>query len=290
MLDYYEDSLNAESLEDKNSLKQRMLAATETVNATLKDLTSSNDETASIFKGYISDIETNIDEYVEAPRGFINSIIKAIRLPSTIEGKIDSKLLSYTNLSNTLNLRSIVETNNATKNNLLIDEMLGSSSNVAVAESINTAIINSSNILRNDKGKSIINVPAATVGFRTRSESLAAAVYLRDSFGSLVDILDVGQVAFENKVLADSYIQAIQNYGDAAEVVTKVIKAALDLSFTLPTERMFTLQTSSTVMNQCYDLYNNVDEETIDYFILTNELNGEEILLLPKGKQIIYYA
>jgi len=137
--------------------------------------------------------------------------------------------------------------------------------------------------------KATITVPDADTGFQTREEVLSAVVYMRDNFTELVNYLDAGMVEFEDELLIDSYIQTVQSYVPVWTVVSTVIKAALDVAFSLPMKRTTILATSSTILDLCWRFYRNIDDATLDYFILTNTLNGNDIIEVPAGREIVYY-
>jgi len=72
-------------------------------------------------------------------------------------------------------------------------------------------------------------------------------------------------------------------------VVSTVIKAGLDLSFSLPIKRSIILPNSRTILDLAFEFYGNVDDITLDYLILTNCLSGNEIIEVPRGKEVVFY-
>jgi len=49
------------------------------------------------------------------------------------------------------------------------------------------------------------------------------------------------------------------------------------------------LSRDRTIIDLVGELYGNIDDE-LDFFINSNNLSGNEILELPKGKEIVYYV
>lgn len=284
----YADQVKTTTIGDENSLEQKMLISTASVSAALTKIASLNDEVFTEFNSIINEIEINVSSYIATPSQFAINIISAIRLVSNVPGSIGTKLQGFSNLISSIS-GAVLNPDQQTKNKMLVDELIGTSAIVAMSESINIALGNSSRVNSSDEGTSI-SVPVAGFGFRTRGEALAAAVFLRDLFYSLINILDAGQLVFLEEILSNMYIQSIDSYGPSAMVVSSTIKATLDLSFSLPAERTLILTEDSTLINLCYDFYGNIDDQTLDYFILTNTLSIAEIKIIPRGRQVIYYA
>ena len=267
------------------AFKQNMLAAAAIVNTLLQPVTSGSEQIAAEFRAHIANIEDNVDVFTVAPEGFADSIVSAIRLVASVPGKVDLKLQSYGVLLDTLSVPAFED-----KNSVLVNEILTTSIVVGISESVNTAFFNTSRIKRDPEGRAVTFIPSPGVGFQTRGEVLDAVVFVRDSFANTVFLLDESQTLSKELTLSDAYIQAVESYGPTASVVTKTILAGLNLSFSLPAQRTLVLETDDTIVNQCFALYGNIDDTTLDFFIFTNLLRGEEILTLPRGKEIVYYA
>jgi len=59
--------------------------------------------------------------------------------------------------------------------------------------------------------------------------------------------------------------------------------------FRLPSQCVKVLDRERNFIELCYELYGNVDEETLSKFFGDNKLMGYDIYLLPKGREIVYY-
>ena len=288
-IDNYVDQVDAEDLSDELALEQEIVLSADKVDTALASITSTDQGIAAEFRGHIDNVINNANEYVQAPFEYATQITSAVRVVAEIPGRIDSQLQGYKNLLNVLDLRDITEAFNQGKNALLIDELLGTSAISAVAESVNQAFNETSTLTRDSKGKAAITVPEVGTGFQSREEVLAAVIYLRDNSNEIINMLDAGQVVFEDSLLSDSYIQSVQSYVPTWEVISTVIKAGLDLSFALPIKRSIILATSRTILDLSYEFYKNVDDITLDYLILTNSLAGNDIIEVPRGKEIVFY-
>ena len=61
------------------------------------------------------------------------------------------------------------------------------------------------------------------------------------------------------------------------------------ISFDLVPERRIVLDRARTIVDLAAELYGTVDSR-LDFLIETNGLTGSEILELPRGSTILYYA
>ncbi len=288
-IDNFGNQVNTEDLADELSFEQEIIVSANVVNDALSSITSTDQDTAAKFRGYIDNVLNNAAAYVQEPFEYATQITSAIRVVSEVPGRISSQLQGVKNMLDVLKLRDVTAATTQFKNGLLIDEMLGTMGIVSASEGVNQAFNETSTISRDSKGKAAITVPAVDTGFQSREEVLAAVVYLRDNSDDLTNQLDAGQIVFEDSLLSDSYIQSVQSYVPTWEVVGTVIKAGLDLSFSLPIKRSIILATSRTILDLAHEFYKNVDDITLDYLILTNCLTGNDIIEVPRGKEIFFY-
>ena len=289
LIDFYVTDVDVKALADELSHEQEIILSANKVDAALASITSTDQDIAATFRGYIDKILNNANEYVQEPFEYATQITSAIRVVSEVPGRIGSKLQGFKNLLDVLKLRDVTAAINQTRNALLVDELVGTSTIVSASESVNQAFNETSTIARDSKGKATITVPVADVGFQSREEVLAAVVYLRDNSNDLINELDAGQTLFEDSLLSESYIQSVQSYVPTWEVVGTVIKAGLDLSFSLPIKRSIVLSTARTILDLCFEFYKNVDDITLNYLISTNNLTGDDIIAVPRGKEVIFY-
>lgn len=84
--------------------------------------------------------------------------------------------------------------------------------------------------------------------------------------------------------------------GDTGEVYQSLNYATsitvgylIQLSFTLKRERIVTITRDRTIVDFMGEVFDDIDAN-IDFFILSNNLSGSEILELKKGRQVVYYV
>lgn len=283
------NQVNTEDLADELSFEQEIILSANKVDDALASVTSGSQEIATEFRGFIDNILNNATELVQEPFEYATQITSAIRVVAEVPGRIGSQLQGYKNMFDVLRLRDVTDAINQTRNALLVDELLGTLGISSASEATNQAFNETSTLSRDSKGRAAITVPETGTGFQSRDEVLAAVVFLRDNSQAITDMLDAGQVLFEDSLLSDSYIQSVQSYVPTWEVVSTVIKAGLDLSFALPIKRSIMLATSRTILGLAFEFYGNVDDIVLDYLILTNALTGNDIIGVPRGKEIFFY-
>lgn len=283
------DQVDATTLQDGLALEQDMIVSANLVRNFLSSVASSDPDIFAEFTENINDIINNASIYVDAPIEYANRIVNAVLIVADVPGRITSKLQGYKATVDTLIAKVPTGASIKIKNAFLIDEIVTTSSVVGASTGINSAFDNTSKISRNDKGRATITVPNADDGFQTRGEVLSAVVYIQDNANDVINYLDSGQVLFQDNTLSESYIQTVQSYVPSWQVASAVIKSGLDLSFSLPIKRVKTIEKSRTILDLCSEFYKNVDDSTLDYFILTNNLTGDDIILVPKGTEAVYY-
>ena len=72
------------------------------------------------------------------------------------------------------------------------------------------------------------------------------------------------------------------------ELVYTSIQLILNTSFALPMQKTITLDRDRQVIELCAELYGSTNY--LDDFIIENNLNVDEIELLPMGKKVSYYV
>lgn len=80
--------------------------------------------------------------------------------------------------------------------------------------------------------------------------------------------------------------------GDAYQAALEVVQTAagylIEESFALPQQRSLVLTGERTLIDLAGELFGEIDSR-LDQLIIDNQLIGDEIFLIPKGRQIFYY-
>jgi hypothetical protein len=81
-----------------------------------------------------------------------------------------------------------------------------------------------------------------------------------------------------------------EGYQALQEATALAVGYLVEISFTLVPERAVVLDRPRGLVELCGELYGSVADERIDFLIGTNHLTGSEILELPRGRRVVYYA
>jgi len=128
----------------------------------------------------------------------------------------------------------------------------------------------------------------ATPQFSSRTQAIAAAEAIAAQRDQLVAWRDAGFAAIAAAGAGNSQ----RDTGGAYQALQRAAALAqgylVQLSFTLLAEKTITLDRDLTLLQVAGQLYGTVDGR-LDDLIAWNDLTGEEILELPKGKLLRYY-
>ena len=72
------------------------------------------------------------------------------------------------------------------------------------------------------------------------------------------------------------------------DVVSMSIQHIIECSFSLPNRKSIILGEDRQIIELVYELYGNLDK--LDEFIIDNNLNYNEIEVIPMGREVAYYV
>lgn len=114
--------------------------------------------------------------------------------------------------------------------------------------------------------------------YTNKVQAISAADRLLEQFGKLVTWRDNNYIGTDTG----------ESYQKLQEAVTLTAGYLVEISFTLKQERRIVLDRARTIIDLSAELYGSVDDK-LDFMISTNDLTGDEILELPRGREIVYY-
>jgi hypothetical protein len=127
---------------------------------------------------------------------------------------------------------------------------------------------------------------------QTRPQTINAAEFLIDRLYSYTEILDGQQIVFSTNRIDRQYFSQLQSYASAAKLIAAAVKYLLLVSFDLRIEKRFTLKTRRApieiVITEQGSL--GLEDENLDAFIDANQLEGNEIIMLPPGREVVIYV
>lgn len=125
--------------------------------------------------------------------------------------------------------------------------------------------------------------------YGNRKEVMGVIQNLIDGYNNYLANLDAIQTLTGAELT--SYIPDATNMIELANLVNFTVSTLLDIASNSKQERSYILPENSNMILEAWKLYGLKDDDsTLDLFMNSNELTVDELLLLKKGKRVIYYV
>jgi len=256
--DQFDDELDLETSSETIDFKTKFLTALDFTKSVLDDIAKAQQEIKSQFDALYNTIQTNIDELIGVPVQLALNTIDFIRLPARALTGITAKLDAYGNLINGIIGNDFEPSfDNKTKNNFVSSSLFSTSYLIAEVEvTLFTKLV-------------------------TKPDAISVADVIVQNFDNIINWSDTNRNTLNIIDTGEAYEQ-LQN------AVAADTSRLVQISFSLKQERIITLDRNRTIIDLSAELYGTIDSQ-LDFLISSNNLNGDEIIELPKGKEIKYY-
>jgi hypothetical protein len=126
----------------------------------------------------------------------------------------------------------------------------------------------------------------------TRADAVKMATDLAATFNTIVDAMELAQDDFSTKTIDKQYYSFLESYADAASLIYLSIEYLLQAAMNLAIERRFTLEYPRAPIEIAITEYGGlgVNDFNLDLFIYSNDLHGKDIMLLPRGREVVVYV
>ena len=244
----------SESIDIQNELGEQL---TETDNA-LNALAQTDEETFTAYQTVKASYENNIPNILTDPITIGQQGIILQRIPGTIKGRYETKLDAYSGVINTIasQIYDPLSTSFIPQNRFFTSLKNAYTAIVALSESMLTTI------------------------FNTRPEAVAASEGILNLYDFLQDWQD-------NNIAGLEAIDTGESYDNMTQVISQSVSYLIALSFDLPVERRVVLGEDRNMIEFIAEIYG--DLEKLDFFIQTNNLNADEMEILPIGRSVVFY-
>lgn len=126
--------------------------------------------------------------------------------------------------------------------------------------------------------------------FQNRRQAVAAAAAIEDQLTELIEWRDTQLAAIASlPALGKDQVDSGEAYQAIRFASALAIGNLVQQSFALIPERSITINRPRTIVDVAAQVYRAVDSR-LDFLIDSNDLSGDEILELPAGRKILYYA
>jgi len=244
---------------DVMACKNQVLAAVNSASASFNQLASGIDSVTSQIKSQVSSIESNIDALISAPGDLFDSIQGLYDTVVGLPGRIKDKVTSYAGEVNSLLTKlGITPPPTASQAALSVATSGMITMSSAKASTIGTTL---------SRQEATTNADTITA-IRTANQS----------------IIELSESAVPGFTLDATTAQAIES------AIVQASDSILQGSFDLLNERRFIVPSSTPLITLLWKFYGDVTDQLIDDFIDQNHLIGDEILMVPTDREVVYYA
>lgn len=130
-------------------------------------------------------------------------------------------------------------------------------------------------------------VGALTTEYSTRAQTIKAIDVINASYESFNNALESASV---NSSIKTAFSGSYDFLSTLDEIVRTSTAILLNKSFESPIEKSIVLKGQSDPVTLCYEYYGKVDNETIQFFLESNNISGNEFLELQSGREIFIYG
>jgi hypothetical protein len=143
-----------------------------------------------------------------------------------------------------------------------------------------------------------VNAKIATMGGEgqsgavTRTETVDAAISVSAALNEITESLDESQKNYKDELFQSQYFSQQKSFQDAAHLTALAVQYLLLSVFNLKTERRFILSRARSPLEIASAEYRGLGaaDANYDLFLESNNLQGDEIYLLPAGREVIIYV
>jgi hypothetical protein len=128
--------------------------------------------------------------------------------------------------------------------------------------------------------------------FTTRVEIITAIENLTAMYDAMIVSLEAMQEYFSDLPLEDQLYVSDQTYQDIYTLYADTLRYLFEQFYNLKAEKRFTLKNARSPIEITVTEYGSlgIGDEIYDLFIKSNNLTGNDILLLPAGREVVIYA
>lgn len=265
--DTFANASSLDTVSERATVKGQYEALLGSASSGLAAIASTQDDVGRLFNTINDSINLGIDVLIAEPLTLAFQTSQLIQTPGRALSSIQARLDAYQNLAGDIISGPAITPNPSDSddpskiNNTLLTADLYASNYVAgtVVSAINTQ-------------------------FTTKPEAILAAELVLQLF------TDVNAWRDEN-FQALSQIDTGGAYQQLQSAVALTAGFLVDLSFSLKQERRIKLDRPRNALELVAELYQETVDENLDFFIKSNSLNGDEILIeIPQGREIVYYV
>lgn len=265
----FSEKVNLSNAMDKASFKNRVAALLKRISSTLKKASGAVAEVNQAIEDTGDSIGRGLDVLLGEPLSLAFQCQLLIGEPRRENSAVHAKLDAYQNLANNIFARTIeepVKYSKEAENQFGFNRMMSRSiiSNFAMVAADGKWLKRSDYILNAERLDELLTLYQAWVG--AGFEILA------------IDTID-----------ATNMDTGVGDY-ELIQLVSSAISQIISQSFAAKTEMRMVTTCSEALIPLCFRLYGTALQAQLDNFIENNNLGGDELIEIPKGREIVWYV
>lgn len=285
--DDFANSIAADNASEEIKLKETAKKSFITSFNGMEDSAQSLSANESLYQTYQAlknqglDFVNKIGQDLNAPLNFARTLFNVVKLPSKIVTSLAKTVEGYTGLyaslltafiTDPVGINNVINQFNSTKLSLLATLTSFASALTGVASSTGEKVSSTE-----DESESA----GESTGFKNREEAIDAISSLDEIYDNYIEYVDkyTGQ---------DLFIDTSEIAYEIEKLIEETERYVLEIAFDLPTKRTIILGRDRQLLELLTELYGNLDH--IDEFIQDNNLNADELEVLPMGREVVYYV
>lgn len=282
-----------------SELQAEYTSALNTVDEYLSPVAAGISKAQKAFAQIKSSINNGLTALVDNPLTLAYQTIQLIKTPARIVESVSARVQASTNqatnylsgrVSSSTQAAQYSSTSSASSSTATVTReratgRLTAYSNV-ITDVTATAPTTRAQLYNNDlfasSAATSLALSAVNTAFDRRKDAVAAAEQILDAMETLSEWRDAGYHSL-GEIDDGSSWQATQ------QVMAYVAGILVDNSFSLLNERQLALSSDRSIIDLCFELYGDGDLY-LDQFIADNNLSGDEIIEIPRGRVVTYYV
>lgn len=266
------EQLEAAANQDKASRIQALKDAAEQVTSGIKNGLASISELNADIQNLTNEIQrattTGLGNPKVAIGGLATQIQQLAQIPSRATDNISERMAQYITVGRNLFGEPVEEPTFEARNSIAVREAGLNALAATLPFIISTGVIN------------------------TRAEAIEFSESLQSFFDDMTDSLDQSQQIFTDNLIDSQYFSQSSSYYDLARLISLGLEYLLRTFFDLKVAKRITLTEDiapiALVIKEIGGL--GEDDINLDLFLASNKIKGKEILLLPQGKEVVFYV
>jgi hypothetical protein len=289
--DQFLKNIRAQSPSQLNALQSAVAKVQALSNKILGPVAEFSD---AVFSGFIT-AQNAIDDIfnatVLAPMALAGQLQQIVQLPLQALTDVQSRLSAYGNFNDGL---AELSPDDRTED----PNFSSGDPDYNTAEDLNSAAVQELSMVSviGANGKIITSGPTDTAvpgGYKNLDEAIETAENIAARQNQVVEVTERTQDIFKTSLAPDQFFAQSESYPDSVAVTTTGLKFLLQAIYNTQTERRIVLTRPCAPYEIAITEYGSdaaSADDDFELFLTSNQLSGDDILLLLPGREVVVYA